>query len=1151
MELQRPPGTLSLEGNLSENWRVWIQKFDIYLIASGIAEKSEKIKCATFLHVAGDDAIKVYNTFEFDDDVDDLDCLKELFKSYCEPRKNLTYQRHLFFTRAQGNTESIDAYVTDLKNKAKDCEFGDLTESVIRDRVVCGITNDQIHGRLLREPELSLQRAVDICRASEVSQTQLKKLHEETEVPVQKLHKQKTYGKKERPQAQPKTEKTQTDCGRCGYKHEPRKCPAFGQTCNSCHRKNHYAKMCRGRTEIRRKVQGIERDPEGEDDMFIGTIELKQEEKSHVNTLDKVEEQTNNDDWTAKLNINNQTLTVLIDTGANCNVISKRELDALNMSENNLHKSCYKLVGFFGKKVKPLGQKTISCKYKDKELKVDFQVVKHDAKAVLGKESSVAFGMVKRVYAVEERTQTDILSEYEDLFEGLGCVPGVHHIQVNPAVAPVVHPPRKVPVALRKDVEKELKRMENLGVIEKQTEPTEWVSSMVTVVKPNKIRICLDPQNLNKAILREHYPLKTVEEVVAEMPRAKVFSVVDANQGYWQIQLDDESSKLCTFNSPSGRYRFKRLPFGISSAPEVFQRCLSQHLEGLEGVVNVMDDILVWGEDKESHDNRLRKLLDRLRSINLKLNRKKCKIGLSEISYIGHVLSKDGLKPDMDKVRAIQEIPQPKDKTELQRFMGMVQYLGKFIPNLSEVSAPLRKLLEGETIWHWESEQQKSFTRLQELVSNTPVLQYYDVEKPVTLSVDASSGGLGAVILQEQHPVAYGSRTLTECEQRYAQIEKELLAIVYGCEKFHQYLFGRCVQVESDHKPLETIFKKPLHKAPARLQKMLMRLQKYNLQVTYKPGKEMHIADALSRASLRHTTQDGQDDELDVSYVVQQLPVSEEKSQQFKNATKEDEELCLVRQAVQNGWPDSRSQVPKTIQKYWTFREELTFSDGLLFKNSKLVVPTKMREEMLEKIHEAHMGIVKCKERARDILFWPGMAKQIEEVVQKCAVCNKHKNNNPREPLVPHQVPSRAWSKVGIDLFHFNNAEYIMCVDYYSKYPEISKLSGTTSKHIVTALKSIFARHGVPDELFSDNGTQLISAEMRDFATTWEFRHTTSSPEFPQSNGQAERAIQTVKNLLKKAQESCRDPYIALLEYRNTPLDGVGYSPAQLPMAEN
>lgn len=288
--------------------------------------------------------------------------------------------------------------------------------------------------------ELSLQRAVDICRTSEVSQTQQKKLNEETEVPAQKLHKQKTYGKKERPQVQPKTGKTQADCGKCRYKHEPTKCLAFGQTCNSCHRKNHYAKMCtsRGRTEIQWKVQGIERDTEGDDDMCIGLIELKQEEKSHVNRLDKVKEQTNNNDWTATLNINNQTLTVLIDTVANCNVISKRELDARKMSEKNLKKSCYKLVGFFGKKVKPVGQKTITCKYKDKELKVDFQVIKHDTKAVLGKESSVVFGMVKRIYAVEERTQTDILSEYEDLFNGLGYVPGVHYIQVNPAV---IHPP--------------------------------------------------------------------------------------------------------------------------------------------------------------------------------------------------------------------------------------------------------------------------------------------------------------------------------------------------------------------------------------------------------------------------------------------------------------------------------------------------------------------------------------------------------------------------------------------------------------------------------------------------------------------------------------------------------------------------------------
>lgn len=192
----------------------------------------------------------------------------------------------------------------------------------------------------------------------------------------------------------------------------------------------------------------------------------------------------------------------------------------------------------------------------------------------------------------------------------------------------------------------------------------------------------------------------------------KFFAVLDANHGFWQIQLDEESSKLCTFNTPFGRYCFKRLPFGVSTAPEVFQKCIAQRLEDLEGVVNIMDDILVWGENAEQHDERLRWLLERIRSINLKLNRDKCKIIMSEIKYIGHVLSGEGLKPDQDKIKAIVEMPKPQDKAALMRFLGMVLYLAKFVPNLSEISAPLRKLLENGVAWHWETSQQKSFEML-------------------------------------------------------------------------------------------------------------------------------------------------------------------------------------------------------------------------------------------------------------------------------------------------------------------------------------------------------------------------------------------------------------------------------------------------------
>lgn len=242
--------------------------------------------------------------------------------------------------------------------------------------------------------------------------------------------------------------------------------------------------------------------------------------------------------------------------------------------------------------------------------------------------------------------------------------------------------------------------MESMGLIAKQTEPTDWVNSMVTVVKPNKIRICMDPQDLNKAIKREHYPVLTVEEVVSSMPNAKIFSVLYANQGFWQIKLDNESSKLCTFNTPIGRYRFLHLPFGVSSASKVFQRAIAQMLEGLEGVVNVIDDILVWGETTEEHDHRLIKLLERAREWNLKLNTSKCQIRTSKIRYLGHVISEEGLKPDDKKVRAIVQMPLLENRQALMRFMGMVQYLSKFIPNLSDIRAPLRKLLEDDVQWH-------------------------------------------------------------------------------------------------------------------------------------------------------------------------------------------------------------------------------------------------------------------------------------------------------------------------------------------------------------------------------------------------------------------------------------------------------------------
>ncbi|VDI10628.1 Hypothetical predicted protein [Mytilus galloprovincialis] len=270
--------------------------------------------------------------------------------------------------------------------------------------------------------------------------------------------------------------------------------------------------------------------------------------------------------------------------------------------------------------------------------------------------------------------------------------------------------------------------MEDIGVIFKQQEPTQWVNSMVTVIKPNgKIRICIDPRDLNKAILREHYPLKTVEEVISQMPNAKVFSKLDATSGFWHIQLDEPSSKLCTFNTPFGRYRFARLPFGINSASEVFQKIVSEMVSDIEGAEAIIDDILIWGSDQKEHDMRLKQVLDRAREYNLKLSAGKCEISKPEVTYVGHRLTSEGVKPDPEKIRAVNKMSKPECVKDLQTFMGFIQYLGKFMPNMSTVSAPLRTLLEKNTAWHWDEKQETSFQKLKEMATNAPLLQYYTI----------------------------------------------------------------------------------------------------------------------------------------------------------------------------------------------------------------------------------------------------------------------------------------------------------------------------------------------------------------------------------------------------------------------------------------
>ena len=645
---------------------------------------------------------------------------------------------------------------------------------------------------------------------------------------------------------------------------------------------------------------------------------FRETEDISVFTVATSESQVNND-WNVQMHVKNNPLKMEIDTGASCNVLSLGTLNSLgvkyDLQQNNVF-----IKGVHGQSVKSVGCVSLPCTYKGVTNDVQFQVL--DGKRcinLLGRYDCVRFGLIARVHRTEAESNK-FLTTYSDVFgEAIGYIPGEYDIKVDEDVRPVVHPPRSVPSTLRDKVKDELNRMEEIGILKKVTEPTPWVSSMVVVKKKTKnaVRICIDPSNLNKAIKREHFPMNSIDDIVTRLHGSKYFSTLDANMGFFQIKLSEKSSYLTTFNSPFGRYRYLRMPTGAKCSSEVFQRAMMTAFEGIEGVEIVVDDILVHGSTMSIHNQRVKQVLDRCREINLKLNRSKCRIGMSEVNYVGHRITEDGLKPTEERVKVIVDMKAPENIKELEAVLGMIAYVAKFIPMLSELNAPLRALKQQDE-WYWTGVEQAAYDNIKKKLTSNRVLKYYNVKAPVLLSVDASTKGLGAAIIQDGGVVAYASRALTSTEQKYAQIEKEMLAVVFGCTRFHKLLYGKDdVTIESDHQPLESLLKKPMSAAPLRIQRMRLKLQPYNFKLIHVSGKKTGLADCLSRLPQQVTAKDDVIDEELMVCKVDTLAYGWHDRVEDATRMHMDEDLQTLRRVIFCGWPATRQEIPAAVTPYW------------------------------------------------------------------------------------------------------------------------------------------------------------------------------------------------------------------------------------------
>lgn len=638
------------------------------------------------------------------------------------------------------------------------------------------------------------------------------------------------------------------------------------------------------------------------------------------------------------------------------------------------------------------------------------------------------------------------------------------------------------------------------------------------------------------------YPY-TCEEITFKLANSTVFSKMDAKHGYWSVVLDNDSSKLTTFNSPFGRFCFRRLPFGLCLSQDVFQTKMNQILELCPGTIGISDDICVFGKTTQEHDQNLKRHMEVARKKGLVFNSEKCEIKTPTIKFFGQIYDKEGAHPDPEKVAAIKEIEVPKTVKQLQKFMGIVTYMAPYIPQLSKNTASLRELLKKDAVFEWTDIHTRDFQRIKDLINEQVTLAYFDPNKESVIEVDASLKGVGCVLTQDGKPIYFASKAFTETEQRYANIEREMLAVVYACERFHNYIYGNHFIVESDHKPLEMIKLKNLSAAPPRLQRLLLRLQSYDMTIRYKPGKDMVMADALSRLNPLK----GEPIEKE-EVVVNFVQFSEQKVKDIKRETMSDPELSSLMEIIIDGWPEKRRSVPKPIQKYWAFRDELSIENGIIIKGDRLVIPQSMQSEILDKIHVGHQGIIKSQLRAKTCVFWNNINKDIESMVKKCIICQEHGSSLPPEPLEQFEIPTRPWQVLGSDLFYLNGVEHLLVTDYYSKFflvKEIPK-GQSSSNTIIEMLKQMFSEHGIPEKMVTDNGSQYVSYAFKRFSEEWSFCHVTSSPRYPKSNGFIERQVQIVKNCIRKAKQSKTDVSMALLALRATPVDAKLPSPAEL-----
>ena len=762
-----------------------------------------------------------------------------------------------------------------------------------------------------------------------------------------------------------------------------------------------------------------------------------------------------------------------------------------------------------------------------------------------------------------DKSIQSLLDQYRNVFIGEGKLKEQSvKLHIKDDVTPLLQPQRRIPYHMRKAVSKELEKLTEQGIIEKVVDqPTPWVSPIVCVPKKDGgTRICVDMREANKAIIRERHIMPTLDDFKAEVNGARYFSKIDLKQAFHQVELDPESRFITTFSTHEGPFQYTRLSYGTSSSAKLFQNILQRNLTDIKGVKNIADDIIIFGKDRKEHDAALASCLQRLSDLNIKAKGPKCHFLQPEIKFYGLIFTEKGTKPDPERVTKFQKVAPPQNPSEVRSFLGMANTCSDYIPNYATITLPLRELTKKNVMFKWTLAEQRAFNQLKQKLTQAPVIAYFDTKKRSILIVDGSPKGISCILAQRKNTnggyqiISYASRALSPVESRYSQTDIEGLALVWGVEHFRLFLLGAEFDIITDHKALEAIFNNPRSKPPARIERWIMRLQPYNFHVIYKSG-QTNEADYLSRhpidVAVKQSSQERIAEQY-VNYVIRHTVPKSMTLEEIKEETTKDRVLQKVKQALETGQWNPQD---KEIQPYKRWATEITINKtkDILMKGSRIIIPEVLQERATKLAHIGHQGLEKTKSLMREKIWYPNMNQKVKELIEECSSCQAVGTSMPVEPMQITPTEDIPWYDVAIDFLGPipNTQQYLLvAIDKYSKFPEVEIVHSTSAPSVIPKLDRIFATHGIPVKLSSDNGPPFNGEEFERYVKFLGIKWKPSTPLWPQGNANVENFNKPLTKLLQAAhlegknwkQELQR----FLLSYRTTPHSTTKIAPCEL-----